>query len=116
MDKETLDFSKEIENQISNDEFVNGEEDDIVVMIDSEGNEMEFIQIAGIAHEGNFYAIMQPVILLEGMAEDEALVFLVEGQGEEDVRYSVVLQEQIIDAVFAKYNALLDKYSEDKKN
>ena len=39
--------------------------------------EIDFVEIAGIAHKGNFYAILQPVELIEGMDDDEALVFKV---------------------------------------
>ena len=64
------DFDKDI----SPDEFA---DDDIVTLLSATGEEIDFIEIAGIAHRGNFYAILQPVELLEGMAEDEALVFKV---------------------------------------
>lgn len=41
--------------------------DDIVTLLSSEGEEIDFVEIAGIAYEGEFYAILQPVELLEGM-------------------------------------------------
>ena len=95
------DFDKDI----SPDEFA---DDDIVTLLSATGEEIDFIEIAGIAHKGNFYAILQPVELLEGMAEDEALVFKVSrGENGED-KFEIELDDQIIDAVFAEYNRLLD--------
>ena len=73
--------------------------------------EIKFVEIAGIAHKGNFYAILQPVELLEGMNEDEALVFKVtRGQNGED-KFEIELDDEIINAVFKTYYELLDKTS-----
>ena len=84
------------------------EEDDIVTLTSEDGEEIDFIEIAGIAHEGKFYAILQPVELLEGMEEDEALVFEVSKDEEDNDKFSIVVDDVIIDAVFAQYNELLD--------
>ena len=56
---------------------VDMEEDSIVTLTSADGQEIDFVEIAGIALRGNFYVILQPVELLEGMGEDEALVFKV---------------------------------------
>lgn len=85
------------------------ERDDIVTLLSATGEEIEFLEIAGIAYQGTFYAILQPVELLEGMADDEALVFRVSrGENGED-KFEIELDEEIIDAVFVEYNRLLDK-------
>ncbi len=84
------------------------EKDDIVTLLSATGEEIDFIEIAGIAHEGNFYAILQPVELIEGMADDEALVFQVERLEDGNDKFSIVLDDEIIDAVFETYNKLLD--------
>lgn len=89
-------------------------DDDIVTLRTQSGEEIDFVEIAGIAHKGNFYAILQPVELLEGMADDEALVFRVSrGENGED-KFEIELDDGIIDAVFAEYNRLLD--NAEKKN
>lgn len=83
--------------------------DDIIVLIGNDGEEIEFVEIAGIAHKGNFYAILQPVKPLEGMAEDEALVFkVILGANGED-RFEVELDDEIIDAVFEEYNRMIEE-------
>ena len=85
------------------------DEDDIVTLVSSEGEEIDFVEIAGIAYQGSFYAILQPVELLEGMEEDEALVFKVtKGKDGED-KFEIELDDAIIDAVFDEYNKLLDE-------
>ncbi len=85
------------------------EEDDIIILKSADGEEVEFVEIAGINLNGKFYAILQPVELLEGMDEDEALVFeVVRGADGED-SFNIELDDDIIDAVFTEYNRLLDE-------
>ena len=59
-------------NEIDESEFA---DDDTITLLNSNGEQIQFIEIAGIAHKGSFYTILQPVELIEGMAEYEALVF-----------------------------------------
>ncbi|MEG1581905.1 MAG: DUF1292 domain-containing protein [Clostridia bacterium] len=90
------------------DHMVN-DDDDIVTLISAEGKEIDFVEIAGIAYRGAFYAVLQPVELLEGMNEDEALVFkVVKGKNGDD-SFEIELDEAIIDAVFAEYQKLLEE-------
>lgn len=85
------------------------EDDDIVTLRSQTGEDIDFIEIAGIAYEGSFYAILQPVQLLDGMADDEALVFkVVRGEDGNDI-FEIVLDDNIIDGVFEQYGILYDK-------
>ena len=77
-----------------------------IKLISPEGEEVEFELIAVIAENDKQYAILQPVELLEGMTEDEALVFEVTVEDEESV-FDFVDDEAIVDLVFEKYNDLL---------
>jgi len=84
-------------------------EDDIVTLLSSDGEEIDFVEIAGIAHKGKFYAILQPVELLEGMDDDEALVFRVSRKPDGSDNFEIELDDEIIEAVFEEYNRLLDE-------
>ena len=84
-------------------------EDDIVTLTTADGEEVDFVEIAGINHRGNFYAILQPLELLEGMDDDEALVFKVSRDAYGEDHFEIELDDEIIDAVFAEYNRLLDQ-------
>ena len=90
-------------------ELKNGEEVDVITLMTSEGEEVDFIEIAGIAYNGKFYVILQPVELLEGMGEDEALVFEVSKGENGNDKFEIELSDPIIDAVFEEYNRLLDE-------
>ena len=85
------------------------QEDDIVTLLSANGEEIDFVEIAGIAYKGHFYAILQPVELLDGMEEDEALVFKVSRGEDGEDKFEIELDDEIIDAVFAEYNRLLDE-------
>lgn len=98
-------LENEMDNELERD-------DDIVTLLSATGEEIDFVEIAGIAHKGNFYAILQPVELLDGMADDEALVFKVTRNEEGEDKFELELDDDIIDAVFAEYNRLLDNIQE----
>ena len=91
------------------DEFEETSDDDIVTLLSADGEEIDFVEIAGIAHKGNFYAILQPVELLDGMDDDEALVFKVTRGKDGEDKFEIELDDAVIDAVFEEYNKLLDE-------
>ena len=100
--------------EILNDEDLDEELDDVITLQSAEGEEIDFFEVAGIAYENAFYAILQPVELLDGMAEDEALVFRVSKNDDGTDKFEIELDDGIIDAVFAEYNKLLDEAIEEE--
>ena len=89
------------------------EEDDIVTLTSADGEEIDFVEIAGIALNGKFYAVLQPVELLDGMEEDEALVFEVGRNEDGSDNFTIETDDDIIDAVFAEYERLLAEAEEE---
>lgn len=106
-------FDKNFPDEIGEDEFA---DDDIVTLKSASGEEINFVEIAGIAHKGKFYAILQPVELIEGMSDDEALVFLVERSESGEDNFSIVTDDEIIDAVFTEYYRLLDNLDKEDQD
>lgn len=92
---------------MSNQDFY--EDDDIITLTSADGEEIDFVEIAGISLSSGFYAILQPVELLEGMDDDEALVFKVTRLPNGEDNFEIELDDDIVDAVFAEYNRLLDE-------
>ena len=90
-------------------EHMEEDNDDVVTLLSANGEEIDFVEIAGIAYRGSFYAILQPVELLEGMDDDEALVFKVTRGKDGEDKFEIELDDSVIDAVFAEYNKLLDE-------
>lgn len=88
-----------------NEEF----EDEIVTLAGPDGEEVDFIVIAGIIIEEKYYEILQPEKLFDGMEEDEALVFEVIDNGDGSAKYNYVDDDATIDAVFAEYEKLANE-------
>lgn len=84
-------------------------DDDIVTLLSATGEEIDFVEIAGIVYKGHLYAILQPVEFLDGMDDDEALVFEVTRGTDGNDQFSIILDDEIIDVVFAEYGKLLDE-------
>ena len=104
--KEEPEYNEPVNNYENDYEADN---DDIVELVNADGETVRFVEIAGIAHGGNFYAILQPLELLDGMDEDEALVFKVTRNASGEDSFEIELDDDIIDAVFREYNRLLDE-------
>lgn len=79
---------------------------DPIVLFDENNEEVAFDQIAVIPLNGDVYAILKPLGDFEGVAEDEALVFVIAEEDDEDV-LQVVEEDEIVDAVFAQYYEML---------
>jgi hypothetical protein len=75
-------------------------------LYNEENQEVEFEQIALVPIEDKTYAILKPVETMEGVAEDEALVFVIDEIDDEDCLV-IVEDDKIIDDVFEEYYKLL---------
>ncbi len=90
------------------------DEDEVITLFDDEGKPVNFYEVACIEYKDEFYALMQPVEPLEGMDEDEALIFKVREEDEENDVFEPVTDESILDAVFNEYlNAVAEAEGHD---
>ena len=89
---------------------------DPVVLMGEDGKELKFEQVAVIPHdkegEKRLYCILHPLTPIEGINDDEAIVFRCDftAEGQEFLR--VEDDAEIAAAVFAKYIGMLDKANE----
>lgn len=77
-----------------------------IKLYNEENQEVEFEQIALVPIENNTYAILKPVETMEGIADDEALVFVIEEIDDEDCLV-IVEDDAVVDAVFEEYYKML---------
>ena len=75
------------------------ENNENIKLYDEKNNCVEFEQVAIIPIDEKIYAILRPVAGLDGVGEDEALVFSIEEVDEEDCLV-VVDDDTVVDAVF----------------
>ena len=95
---------------MDNQELYDYSNEETITLQTTDGEDVEFLNIAGILLEENYYLILQPVERPEGMEEDETLVFSVTLNDAGEETYNIVLDEEIINAVFNEYYRLLDEY------
>jgi hypothetical protein len=107
MGKEVKNEEKELRNPI--EALLDAEDDKPIVLFDEKDNEVEFDQVALIPYKNKAYAILKPVEPMEGVGEDEAIVFaFMEDENGEDL-LSVETDEAIVHGVFEEYYKLLDE-------
>ena len=104
-------FSSNVKNvtYVESDDTDLDDDGDYITLTTAEGENIKFLEVAGINFHGSYYMILQPEELLEGMADDEALVFKVTTKENGDNSYDIELDEGIVDGVFAEYNRILDE-------
>ena len=77
-----------------------------IKLYNEENQEVEFEQIALVPIEEKTYAILKPVKQMDGIADDEALVFVIDEIDDEDCLV-IVDEDPIIDKVFEEYYKML---------
>ena len=86
---------------------------DAIILFNEKGEEIAFEQIAIIPMAEKVYAILKPVQPMEGLGEDEGLVFSIEQNDGGEEYLALTIDEAIIDAVFNVYDALIaEEYNE----
>ncbi|MBQ7352331.1 MAG: DUF1292 domain-containing protein [Clostridia bacterium] len=77
-----------------------------IKLYNEENQEVEFEQIALVPIENKTYAILKPAQAMEGVADDEAIVFVIDEIDDEDCLV-IVEDDAIVDQVFEEYYKML---------
>lgn len=80
-----------------------------ITLYDENDKAVKFDQVAIIPMEEQLYAILKPIDEMEGVADDEAIVFLVEEDEDGDAELVVESDEAKAMKVFDEYYKLLDE-------
>ncbi len=92
------------------DILLDEENKDPIVLTDDKGRKLAFEQVAVIPYDQKLYCVLKPIDHIDGVADDEALVFYVdEGENEDDDPVLRIEDDELkaID-VFMEYYDLLD--------
>ena len=80
------------------------DDDEIITLYDDEDNPMDFYEVAVVEYGDELYALLQPAEEIEGIADDEVVIFRIdETEGEEDDFFYPVEDEAVQEAVFEEY-------------
>lgn len=84
------------------------ENDNDPVVLYSNDKAIEFDQVAIIPLDGKIYVMLAPITKIEGINDDEAFVFSIEENNEEE-SLSLITDSEILDKVFDEYYKLLER-------
>lgn len=84
------------------------ENDNDPVVLYSNDKSIEFDQVAIIPLDGEIYVMLAPITKIEGINNDEAFVFSIEENNEEE-SLSLITDSEILDKVFDEYYKLLER-------
>ena len=79
------------------------EREDIVQLVDEDGNEVDFEHLMTLEHNGNAYICLVPVEPMEDVAEDELVILRIETDEDGNDIYATIEDDAELDAVFEKY-------------
>ena len=85
---------------------------DPIVLTDRSGKTFSFEQIAVIPYNDKIYAVLHPIDKIEGVGEDEAVVFYVD-ETREPKAICVETDEPTARSIFTEYYRLIGKKFED---
>lgn len=85
---------------------------DAIILFNERGEEIAFEQIALIPLNENTYAILKPIKPMEGLGENEGLVFSIETSEDGQEFLMLTTDEEIIDKVFDVYDKLIEENEE----
>lgn len=85
------------------------EDESDIVLYDENEKPIKFEQIAVIPVKEEVYAILRPLEKMEGLEEDQGLVFLLDETEEGEEILTIVDDDEIIDLVFDEYEKLFDE-------
>ena len=92
---------------------------DPIVLMDEKGKQLTFEQVAVIPYEvkkeKRLYCVLKPLDKSEGIADDEAIVFLVDQDDQGNSIVRVEEDEEVAIAVFDKYYDLLEEAQKEEK-
>ena len=92
------------------DKLLDVEDNDPITLYDENDTAVSFEQIALIPYEEKLYAILKPIDVMEGVGEDEGVIFAFEENEETNDQFlRVINDDKVIDAVFGQYLKLVDE-------
>lgn len=121
MDKKKLEKLEAISNEVAQkkenmdiiDVLLDENNREPIVLQNDEGRKISFDQIAVIPYNEQLYCVLKPIDKIDGVSDDEAIVFVVhEEEGKEPV-LMVETDEKTAIAVFDEYYNLLDEQDKD---
>ena len=91
------------------DQLLDENNNDNIILYDGDDNPIEFMQVAIIPLKDDTYAILKPISHIDGVEDDEVIVFkFIVEDGKED-HLEVVVDDKINNLVIGELNKLISE-------
>ena len=84
------------------------ERENIIELVDEEGNEVNFEHLMTLEHEGKAYICLVPVEPMDDVEEDELVIMRIETDEEGNDFYATIDDDDELDAVFERYLEIVE--------
>lgn len=88
------------------------ENNEPITLYDAQNKPTKFEQVATIPLNDSIYAILAPLDKIQGVNDDEAFVFEIIENDEEEISINLCSDFKIVDAVFEEYYKLIKEEEE----
>ena len=86
-----------------------GCEEDIVELTTEDGKKLKFYFVGTIEYKGKNYSAFEPAEQIDGIEDDDLIIFELSGDDEETADLLPVEDEQLLDEVFEEFCRILDE-------
>ncbi len=88
-------------------------EEDIVELTTDDGKKLKFFFVGTIEYKGKNYSAFEPAEAIEGLSEDDLIIFELAGDDEETADLLPIEDEKLLDEVFEEFCKVLEEDEED---
>ena len=85
------------------------EDDDIVELTTDDGKKLKFYFVGTIEHKGKIYSAFEPAEQMEGVEDDDLIIFELSGDDEETADLLPIEDEALLDEVFEEFCRVLEE-------
>lgn len=84
-----------------------------IELLADDGRKLKFFFVGTIEYKGKFYSAFEPAEEIEGLSEDDLVIFELSGDDEETAELLSIEDEKLLDEVFEEFCKVLDEDEED---
>ena len=96
-------YLRSVYHMSENNHELDMEREDIVQLVDEDGNEVDFEHLMTLEHNGRTYICLVPMEPMEDVEEDELVILRIETDDEGNDFYTSIDDDAELDEVFEKY-------------
>lgn len=95
------------------DILLDEENSEPIVIAGDDGEEIMFDQLCVITFEEELYCVLSPITHIEGVGENEVLIFHIDAQEGKKTMLNQVSDDKVLDAVFGIFEQMLEEQLDD---